>query len=130
VPISSIRVFSQQVLLDVLIAATSSSTTLWTNGALQTVTGLTHGLKLNSQGQVVGSAVPWVLFPSSNTTTPNTVGIVWSASKGTQNLNSLIGTASSKIKVTVAKFINDAGQIAAEGQVNGENHMLLLTPKP
>ncbi|MGH6649089.1 DUF3466 family protein [Aquabacterium sp.] len=78
---------------------------------------------INAKGQVVGTA----RFSASSTTT---VAFAWSPKTGTVNLNNQIGSASSTVKVLSAKAINDAGQIAGYGLINGEYRSLLLTPKP
>lgn len=83
----------------------------------------TEPADINAKGQVVGTA----RFSASSTTS---TAFIWSQKTGTVNLNSQIGAAALTTKLLSAKAINEAGQIAGYGLVNGEYRALLLTPKP
>lgn len=84
---------------------------------------VTEPADINAKGQVVGTAK---LLASSTTG----VAFIWSQGSGTVNLNSQIGLAALSTKLLSARGINDAGQIIAQGLVNGQPRALLLTPKP
>lgn len=71
----------------------------------------TVGLGANSAGQVVGY---WLAGATSS-------GILWTGTKGVQNLNSLLSNGP---RVAVANAVNKTGQIAGAGT----QHALLLTP--
>jgi probable HAF family extracellular repeat protein len=101
--------------------AASGHAMLWLNGTtvdLGVLAGNSQavGLALNSLDQVVG-----------NSTGGATSAIIASPDWCAANLNAQIPPASGWV-LTVARGINDAGQIVGEGTVSGQTHAFLLTP--
>jgi probable HAF family extracellular repeat protein len=76
----------------------------------------TSAYALNNKLQVVGSAG----FPAR--------AFVWSSAAGMQDLNTLL-PPDSGWQLEYAFAINDNGQIAGQGIINGEIHGFLLTPR-
>jgi hypothetical protein len=72
---------------------------------------------LNDSNQVVGYFQQYV---------PR-VALLWTPKGRAQNLNTLI-PANPRWLLTIAYGINDSGQIAVYGTINGETHAALLTP--
>lgn len=76
------------------------------------------GFAINDPGTIVGYA---------NTYTNAAHAILWTESKGMQDLNSLIPVNSGWVLVN-ANAINNVGQITGYGIKNGKNHAFVLTP--
>ena len=108
---------------------------IWTSSTgmqdLGTLPGDTSSVavKINLVGQVVGSS-------GSQVTVANTDGaiqvvgrpFIWSARNGMQDLNALIPSNSGWV-LNSASDINFWGQIIGMGELNGQPHGYLLTPK-
>jgi probable HAF family extracellular repeat protein len=75
-------------------------------------------LGINDSGAVVGD---------TGNKSKNESAFLWTPDAGVQNLNSLI-SPNSGWALTQAWGINQSGQIAAYGTINGEGHAALLTP--
>jgi probable HAF family extracellular repeat protein len=98
---------------------------LYSHGAKQDLGTLNSGSfarahALNNLGQVVGVSGP------SFFSTDGQKAFIYSGG-AMQDLNTLIPAVSGRVLYS-AMDINDAGQIVANGQVNGEDHGFLLTP--
>jgi len=102
-----------------------SHTFLYSNGTMTDLGTLggccSEGYGINASGEVVGRASisgypAWV-----------TVAFLYISSKGMTDLNTLIPTGSGWTLYS-AQAINDKGQIAALGLINGSQHAFLLTP--
>src|SRR5579864_480337 len=102
-----------------------SHTFLYSNGTITDLGTLggccSEGYGINASGEVVGRASisgypAWV-----------TVAFLYISSKGMTDLNTLIPTGSGWTLYS-AQAINDKGQIAALGLINGSQHAFLLTP--
>ena len=75
--------------------------------------------QISDNGSVIGS---------STVADGATHAILWTRSKGMQDLNDLISADSGWVLI-YGSSINAAGEIAGYGTINGENHAYLLTPK-
>jgi probable HAF family extracellular repeat protein len=95
------------------LTATSSAAFTWTQGSGMRAMNLANTVAqgINTSGQAVGY---WV--PSAHAS-----GIVWTQTKGVQNLNPLLLSGP---RIAAANAINKVGQIAGASN----NHALLLTP--
>lgn len=80
-------------------------------------------LSINNKGAIVGIKTP---------TAQTSRAFYWSPLAGLQELNSLLVKPKSTdvINVLSPVAINDLGQIAANGTINGESHAMLLIPAP
>ena len=91
-------------------------------------------LKINSSGQIIGSSgntlaiepIPVLQFQSSLLEVTGRP-FIWSARHGMHDLNTLI--PSNGWVLNTATDINVWGQIVGEGELNGQPHGYLLTPK-
>jgi len=113
---------------------------LWTNtGAiidLGTLAGdtLSSATKINLFGLIIGesgSAVAFQQDPETGVQGPPLVTgrpFLWSQKNGMQDLNTLIPSSSGWV-LNTATDINVWGQIVGEGELNGQPHGYLLTPK-
>jgi probable HAF family extracellular repeat protein len=101
---------------------------LYTHGArldIGTLGGSFAGASaVNNLGQVVGRSGPSFFDPSSLRAFIYDGGVVGSVMK---DLNTLVPTVGGRVLIE-ATDINDAGQIVANGKLNGEDHGFLLTP--
>src|ERR1700722_930489 len=91
---------------------------LWTSTGIQDLGTLPGSLVsvvngINNLGQVVGESGD---------------AFIWTQATGMQDLNSLI-PAGSGWTLTWAFAINDSGQITGQGEINGQTHAYLLTPR-
>src|ERR1700722_6789235 len=91
---------------------------LWTSTGIQDLGTLPGSLisaanGINNLGQVVGESGD---------------AFIWTQATGMQDLNSLI-PAGSGWTLTWAFAINDSGQITGQGEINGQTHAYLLTPR-
>ena len=98
---------------------------LYSHGAKQDLGTLGGGTfarayALNNLGQVVGVSGPSFFFNDGQKAFVYTGGTM-------QDLNALIPGVAGRM-LTEARDINDAGQIVANGKINGEDHGFLLTP--
>lgn len=95
---------------------------VWKNGQLIpiTVSGVFSGnLAINNQGVVIGSSTPpGEIFSTS---------FIWTEETGTLYLRNLVDPASGMSSVTV-RGINDSGQIACNGTLNGQASAFRLNP--
>jgi len=98
---------------------------LYSHGAVQDLGMLNGGtyaraFAINNLGQIVGVSGPSFFFSDGQRAFIYSGGVM-------QDLNALIPTVPDRV-LTSAADINDAGQIVANGQINGEDHGFLLTP--
>lgn len=103
---------------------------IWTEAGGMQPMGESPGLSvapraINDSGTVVGEAHPvdpWILG----------YAFVWTAEAGLSNLTDLVDPADPSFGAVIesAYDINEAGQIAATGYIDGHWHGLLLTPVP
>lgn len=75
-----------------------------------------EALDINNKGQVVGFSDGAGAF-------------IWDRVNGMRDLNDLIPSGSGWSSLGAAYSINEAGQIAGAGGINGETHAFLLTPR-
>jgi probable HAF family extracellular repeat protein len=83
--------------------------------------GTSDGLAINNRGQVVGDSVVMTATGYANHAFLYTSGV------GMVDLNSLIDPASGWT-LESATAINDSGEIAGNGLIDGQKHAFLLTP--
>ncbi len=84
--------------------------------------GISYALGLSDSGRVVGAAY------LDATGVGNFRAMTWTAAGGMQNLNGLIGPASSEWTLREATAVNGSGQIVGWGEHNGQVRAFLLTP--
>jgi probable HAF family extracellular repeat protein len=106
---------------------------LWTpstpNGTSGTMLDLSTLGGINSYSYNVGSGGQVVGASEFETTSGNTHAFLYKGGSGMLDLNTLIDPILGW-ELTDAAAINDAGQIAGQGLINGEYHAYLLTPIP
>jgi probable HAF family extracellular repeat protein len=79
---------------------------------------------INGSGVVVGQSE---VAPGPTPCTGTSHAFVWTASGGMADLNTLIDPTLGW-QLTSAAGINDTGQIAGTGIINGQEHAFLMTP--
>src|SRR5262249_7267216 len=79
---------------------------------------------INGSGVVVGQSE---VAPGPTPCTGTFHASVWTASGGVADLNTLIDPTLGR-QLTSAVGINDTGQIAGSGIINGQEHAFLMTP--
>ena len=98
---------------------------LWNNGVMKNLGTIgsdpcSRADSINDRGQIVGeSAVVCVIGPTSS--------FLWENGGPALDLNVFV-TSGSGIHLSDAAFINDEGEIASEGTLNGEPHAFVLVP--
>ena len=101
----------------------SSTTGMMSLGRLHPTDTYSTALGINNRGQVVG----WSgTNPDFYSTSGNGVRAFLYSDGVMQDLNSLIAPGSGFV-LTQARAINDEGEIAGAGSINGELHAVLLT---
>ena len=76
--------------------------------------GFSSAFAINNRGQVIG----W----------SGSIAFIWSPEEGMRNLNDLV-PAGSGWQLVLPTAINDRGQITGQGNINGQSHAFLLTPR-
>jgi probable HAF family extracellular repeat protein len=88
--------------------------------------GTLPGGNASTASQITDSGV---IVGTSTVAGGATHAILWTKSKGMQDLNDLIPANSGWVLV-YSNSLNASGKITGYGTINGENHGYLLTPKP
>lgn len=79
-----------------------------------------EALGINALGEIVGSSE----------SEEASRGVLWDASGGPYDLNDRLDESGDGYVILSANAINDAGQIAADAEIDGATHAVLLTPVP
>ena len=109
-------------------SATGDRPVLWQNGTVSDLGDLPGG---DAKGQAYGINGPGQVVGQSDSGR-GWLGFVWDPNGGMRDLNQMLPAdvaGGETWKIRLARGINDAGQIAAEGRVpTGQEHAILLTP--